>query len=60
MNTKFGLLETLIKYYFFVHNNNYGRLEIVGIFFTIARLKYMSGIEMSTCQLSGCYNKKNI
>ena len=43
---------------FFVHHNNYGCIEIVCIFYNGEELKYLSDSEMSTCQLSGCYNKK--
>ena len=55
---KVWFVTDILKSSFFLHNKNYGRIEIVGIFFTIARLKYLSGSEMSTCQLSGCYNKE--
>ena len=53
MITKFGLLQTF-KNLIFVHNMVVLKLLV---FFTIAGLKHLSGSEMSTCQLSGCYNE---
>ena len=57
MNTKFGLLQTF-KYLNCLYIIKTMFVLKLLVFFTIARLKYLSGSEMSTCHLSGCYNKK--